>query len=431
MLRLLAVFATVLLLCPGLHAQHLWWDLNGQHDATCLYGTITVLATHPAIYYCGANWHPGEPAGGYCGIQHNSEQERRTIFSIWDTAPQLHPKTTEADSDTVFGRFGGEGEGGHTHMVWRWKAGETFEFFVHKQRRADDKTTDARYYVFDRYSGGWRHVATINSPDGGQGSVTTIGGSIGSFLENYLGKDKDWPKVALYRLWLGRGVETMQPLTRAGGDGIWGQLNDSYFLAEGAPEKLEAVFRELAGTYGRPVFGRQGKDLPPISAKPVPADVTAALKSLPRAEAVQEQSDAPRAGATFIIRSVVSSKLLAVESVPGKDGSRVVQEPSSKSRIVWKLERSGRHYRIVNTKSGLVVDGVGSGTVVQRKPKGSRSQAWNFVKVGDAYQIQCQETGRVLDVPGGSTENRIAVISYPQNQPPSSNQLWILTEVSK
>jgi hypothetical protein len=82
--------------CPHAQAQHLWWNLEGQKDATCLYGEITVLATHPCIYYCGANWHPGEPAGGYCGIQHNSETERRTIFSIWDTNPTLHPKVTEA-----------------------------------------------------------------------------------------------------------------------------------------------------------------------------------------------------------------------------------------------------------------------------------------------------------------------------------------------
>jgi len=49
------------------------------------------MATHTTIYYCGANWHPGEAAGGYCGIQHNSQTERRTIFSIWDTSPTLHP----------------------------------------------------------------------------------------------------------------------------------------------------------------------------------------------------------------------------------------------------------------------------------------------------------------------------------------------------
>jgi hypothetical protein len=26
-------------------AQHLWWDLEGEREATCLYGEITVLAT--------------------------------------------------------------------------------------------------------------------------------------------------------------------------------------------------------------------------------------------------------------------------------------------------------------------------------------------------------------------------------------------------
>jgi hypothetical protein len=45
-------------------------------------------------------------------------RERRTIFSIWDTSPQLHPTTTEADPRAIFNRFGGEGEVGHTHMLW-------------------------------------------------------------------------------------------------------------------------------------------------------------------------------------------------------------------------------------------------------------------------------------------------------------------------
>ena len=136
-----------LLSAPGrAGAQHLWWDLKGLNDATCLYGEVTVLATYPEIYYCGANWHPGDPAGGYCGIQHNGPQERRTIFSIWDTSPELHPKVTEADPDTICNRFGGEGEGGHTHMIWPWKTNETFQFFVRKQPGSETNTTDARYY---------------------------------------------------------------------------------------------------------------------------------------------------------------------------------------------------------------------------------------------------------------------------------------------
>jgi hypothetical protein len=60
----LMVLFILVLLSANLRAQHLWWDLEGLHDATCLFGEITVLATHPHIYYRGANWHPGEPAGG-------------------------------------------------------------------------------------------------------------------------------------------------------------------------------------------------------------------------------------------------------------------------------------------------------------------------------------------------------------------------------
>jgi hypothetical protein len=280
--------AAASLLCATASAQHLWWNLEGQRDATCLYGEITVLATAPAIYYCGANWHPGEPAGGYCGIQHNGTQERRTIFSIWDTSPQLHPKVTEADPDTVFGRFGGEGEGGHTHMLWPWNTNETFQFFVRKQPGSETNTTDACYYIYDRSAKEWRHSATITSPDGGQRSVATLGGGINSFLENFAGRDREVPKLAIYRLWLGPSVDGMKCLTIARGDGMWGQLHGANFLAEGNRAALDAVFSGLEKEYGKPVFGEKGKGLDPIEAKPIPVAVLKALKDLPRANKTKE-----------------------------------------------------------------------------------------------------------------------------------------------
>lgn len=280
--------ASLLLSGSSLPAQHLWWNLAGQRDATCLYGEITVLATHPAIYYCGANWHPGEPAGGYCGIQHNSLTEKRTIFSIWDTSPTLHPRVTEADPNTVHGRFGGEGEGGHTHMLRPWKVGETFQFFVQKQPGAQPDTTDTRYYLFDRSAGKWRHSATICNPNGGQASVATLGGGMNSFLENFLGRDRDVPKIALYRLWLGPSGDKLKCLTGATGDGTWGQLHGAYFLAEGSKDALEKTFAGLEKDYGKPVYGVRGQRLEPIPDAPVPATVVSALAQLPRAPKVQE-----------------------------------------------------------------------------------------------------------------------------------------------
>ena len=268
-------------------AQHLWWDLEGQKQATCLYGEITILATHPGIYYCGANWHPGEPAGGYCGIQHNRKSERRTIFSIWDTSPSLHPQVTEADAKTVHTRFGGEGEGGHTHMIWNWNLGQKFQFFVRKQPGAKPNTTDTRYYIYDHANKQWLHSATISSPNGGIACVATIGGGLNSFLENFEGKDKEVPKLALYRLWLGESIISMKFLTHAGGDGIWGQLHDSYFLAEGGKTELDAVFAKLEKGYGKPVFGKKAAKLEPIPDLPLPAKMAESLQKLPRAGKVK------------------------------------------------------------------------------------------------------------------------------------------------
>jgi hypothetical protein len=282
------VVGATLLVCGNAHAQHLWWNLEKQEKAVCLYGEITVLATHPAVYYCGANWHPGEAAGGYCGIQDNSLQERRTIFSIWDTAPTLHPKVTQADRLTIFNRFGGEGEGAHTHMFWDWKVGDTFQFFVRKRPGTAAGTTDASYYIFDGKSKKWRRSATITCPNGDKkaaASVATIGGGgLASFLENFLGKDRDIAKLALYRLWLGSDLTAMKCLTRAQGDGTWGQLHDAYFLAEGGNRELAALYDKVQKRYGKPALGGQGKELRPISDKPIRADVVRALRALSKAD---------------------------------------------------------------------------------------------------------------------------------------------------
>ena len=51
-------------------------------------------------------------------------------------------------------------------MLWDWKVGDTFQFFVQKAARREADTTDARYYIYDRAAKKWLHSATINSPNG-------------------------------------------------------------------------------------------------------------------------------------------------------------------------------------------------------------------------------------------------------------------------
>lgn len=47
--RLSLAAIIVLFVGANTHAQHLWWNLEGQNDATCPYGEVTVLATHHAM----------------------------------------------------------------------------------------------------------------------------------------------------------------------------------------------------------------------------------------------------------------------------------------------------------------------------------------------------------------------------------------------
>ena len=118
--------------------------------------------------------------------------------------------------------------------------------------------------------------------------MSTIGGGLNSFLEDFLGRDKAAVKVARYRLWLGRSADGLQCLTRAGGDGVWGQLHGAYFLAEGNQTELDRLFAKLAPTYGTPVYGGRGKSLEPIPNQRLSAAVVAQLQKLPRAAGVPD-----------------------------------------------------------------------------------------------------------------------------------------------
>jgi hypothetical protein len=191
----------------------------------------------------------------------------------------------------VFNRFGGEGTGAHTHMLWPWKLDETFHFFVQKSPGKQPDTTDARYYIYDPAHKQWLHSATITCPNGGKKSVATIGGGVNSFLENFTGKDRDAPKLAFYRLWLGTNVDKLKYLRRSSGDGTWGQLHDAYFLAAGSKPELEATFAKLEKQYGKPTYGNDKKHLDLISDRPVPSPVIAGLKNLPKAEPIKSKTD--------------------------------------------------------------------------------------------------------------------------------------------
>jgi len=268
-------------------AQHLWWKPKpADKPATCIYGEIEVLATSQTIYYCGCNWWPGAPAGGYTGIQDPGSGRHNMIFSIWDTSPTLHPKVIEADSKTVFNRFGGEGTGAHTHLDYHWKTHHTYKFYATKVQDAAQTNTLTKLYFLDDDTHQWVHEATISNPNNGNVSVTTFGGGLNAFLENWSGQDRKMPKLAKYRLWLGTSPEDLKNVTDGAGDGKWGVLNDTFYLAEGDDPALEPYF-DLAKHDGQVTHGEKGQTLS-VPERKVPPSIIRGLEKLPSAPAVKD-----------------------------------------------------------------------------------------------------------------------------------------------
>lgn len=266
------------------NAQHLLWkpkDKTAQY--TAIYGEIEVLNTGDTIYYCGCNWWPGNPAGGYTGIQDPGGGRHNMIFSIWDTSDKLHPRVTEAESRTVFTRFGGEGTGAHTHLDYNWKLGKTYRFYVTKEQDAAKENTLTKLYFRDDEAKKWVHEATISNPNDGHVSVTTFGGMLNAFLENWSGKERETPKLALYRLWVGTSPADLTPVTEATGDGKWGVFNGSFFLAEGSDASVDAL---LAKGKGLQRGTQRGPNLS-VPARKAPRDVVRALQHLPSSPAVK------------------------------------------------------------------------------------------------------------------------------------------------
>jgi hypothetical protein len=269
-------------------AQHLIWKPRpATEKITCLYGEIQVLATGPTTYYCGCNWWPGSPAGGYTGIQDAGNGRRLMIFSVWDTSATLHPSTTAADPRTQYSRFGGEGEGAHTNLDYHWKIGETYRYYVTKVQDATGANTLVNSYFYDANRKKWVHEATIASPNDGHESVATFGGMLNSFLENWAGQEPRTPRLALYRLWLGTSPKHMANVTQASGDGNWGVLKDTFYLAAGDDQALAPILTAAEKGGARAIRGKTDHSTLTVHRRNLPGSVLRALEHLPAAPPVK------------------------------------------------------------------------------------------------------------------------------------------------
>jgi len=166
------------------------------------YCEVTAIEEPVTTFYMACGWHRG-----YFGMQVNSPSERRIIFSVWDSGNEAVDRNKVSaeqrvqllgKGDGVYsGDFGNEGTGGHSHLKYSWKTGETQRFLVTAQPTNETFTVYSGHY-FHPDSHRWMLISSWKAPrEGGW-----LRGPH-SFSENFSGGTGHLPRKALYgRQWI-------------------------------------------------------------------------------------------------------------------------------------------------------------------------------------------------------------------------------------
>ncbi len=202
---------------------HLRYPLADSIRAIGFYNELTVPKGYDHVHsFYMANGF----SRGYFGIQVNSEKERRVIFSVWDAGNEAVDRNKVAEEDkvkllakgdgVVANDFGNEGTGGHSHWVYDWKAGQTYQFMLTALPDSATQTTIYTGYFFVPELQRWKLIAAFRAPKDGKRL-----NNLYSFNENFVGSNGHLQRRAL----LGNQWVQQQ-------NGRWVSLTDAVFTTD-------------------------------------------------------------------------------------------------------------------------------------------------------------------------------------------------------
>lgn len=149
---------------------HLKYQLPYDKNICYFYNEIIVPKGEDAIgaYFCAAGFD-----GGYFGIQVNSADERRILFSIWSPYSTDDPtcipdeykvRLTRKGDNVCVGEFGNEGSGGQSFLRYNWQSERKYKFLVNAQPSNNNNHTQftAWFWLPDRNY--WILIASFVRP---------------------------------------------------------------------------------------------------------------------------------------------------------------------------------------------------------------------------------------------------------------------------
>lgn len=178
---------------------HLTYTLPDDQNFKWFYNEIEVpVGEDPIGSYFMANGF-GE---GYFGIQVNSEQERRILFSVWSPYKTDNPneipeeekiKLLKKGGQVYTGEFGNEGSGGQSYLKYPWKAGVTYSFLNSVEPDGNGNTVYTAYFL-DPEKGEWQLIASFSRP-----KTDTWYKRPHSFLENFIPESGNITRRGIYK----------------------------------------------------------------------------------------------------------------------------------------------------------------------------------------------------------------------------------------
>ena len=195
---------------------HINYDLSGTGDeAEWFYNEITVpVGSDPVGSYFMADGF----TEGYFGMQVNSPTERRIIFSVWSPFKTDDPKAIPQDqrlqlvkkgNNVITEEFGNEGSGGHSHLVYNWKTGQSYKFLLHG-KPINNNSTNYTAYFFDNETNQWLLIASFTRP-----ATHTYLKRFHSFLENFEPEAGNITRKAFYHnQWIKPAQGDWMPITK-------------------------------------------------------------------------------------------------------------------------------------------------------------------------------------------------------------------------
>jgi hypothetical protein len=138
---------------------------------------------------------------GYFGIQVNSPDERRILFSVWSPYRTNNPREIPADqrvqlikkgSSTYAGKFGGEGSGGQSYRKYMWRSEVTYKFLLKGEPVANNYTEYTAYF-FAPEIGVWELIASFRRP-----KTNSYLSGLHSFLENFIPATGQYSRKGFY-----------------------------------------------------------------------------------------------------------------------------------------------------------------------------------------------------------------------------------------